>query len=70
MRDHEATLIRREKEKLIKERKELEEELYRRMPLREKISAHFMAVLIIGAGIFYIWLIWYYVYNLFFKRPI
>ncbi len=68
MRDHEAILIRREKEKLIKEHKELEEELYKRMPLREKIFTHFMAALLIGAGVFWIWLVSYIVYNLVFKR--
>lgn len=70
MNDHETALVERKREDLIKENRGLEEELFRRMPLRAKVHSYVFAVTYVSAILFGIGLVGYIVYVLIFKSPL
>jgi len=69
MNDHETVIVERKREDLLKERKEIEEELFKRMPPREKVYSYVFAITFVGAILFGIWLVGYIGYALIFKSP-
>ncbi len=69
MNDHETVIVEKKREELIKEHRGLEEKLFKRMPLRDKIHSYVFAITFVGAILFGIWLVGYIVYALIFKSP-
>lgn len=68
MKDYESVLVENKKGELLSEHKRLEEELFKRMPFREKIHAYIFAIAYVGAIFFGIWFVGYITYALIFKR--
>ena len=68
MKDHETLLRDRLKEKLLGENLALREELFKRLPLREKIYAYGFAITCVGGILFTLWLVGYIIYVLVTKR--
>jgi 2-phosphoglycerate kinase len=67
MKNHETVVVDNLRSVLLKENKELQEELFKRMPLWNKIHSYIFAIVMVG-GIFYgIWLVGHMVYALIFK---
>lgn len=62
MIDHEIALAEKLRGKLIGEHKRLEEELFRRMPLKERIHAYIFAMAYVGTILFGLWLLGYIIY--------
>lgn len=64
MIDHETALTERLRGELIEEHQRLEEELFKRTPLKEKIHAYIFAMAYVGAILFSLCLVGYIVYIL------
>ncbi len=68
MIDHEVALTEKLRGELIEEHKRLEEELFRQMPLKERIHAYIFAIVYVGTILFGLWLLGYTVYVLITRR--
>ena len=68
MNDHETAIVEWKRGDLLKERRELEEALFKRLPLKEKFHSYIFAITIISGALFGIWLVGYIAYALIFKR--
>ena len=69
MNDHETAIVECKREELLKEHKELEEKLFKRLPLKEKVHSYVFAITLVCGGLFSIWLVGYIIYSLVFKSP-
>ncbi len=68
MNDHETVIVEKKREELIKECRGFDgEELFRRMPLRDKIHSYFFAITFVCLILFGVWLVGYIAYALVFK---
>jgi hypothetical protein len=67
MNDHETILVERKRDDLYKERRELEEELFKRMPIRDKVHSFIFSITLMCSVILGLWLVAYIGYKLIFK---
>ena len=67
MNDHETAIIESKREDLLKERKEIEEEFFKRMPLREKVYSYVFGITFVGMILFGVWFVGRTAYVLIFK---
>ena len=69
MNDHETAIVEEKRNDLLKEHRELEEKLFKRMPLREKVHSYVFAITFACAILLGIGFVGYIVYALIFKSP-
>lgn len=68
MNDHETAIVEEKRNALLKEHKELEEVLFKRMPFKEKFHSYVFAVTLVCGAVFGLWLVGYIVYALIIKK--